>query len=83
MVRVSSPAKLRPWSEVTAKMVMGVVPGLVKTGNRTVAQLRHPALSLCGRTTTFRATIACEYSVGACGRSDFMLCHANLFAYPC
>ena len=32
MVRVSSPAKLRPWSELTAKMVMGVVPGLVNTG---------------------------------------------------
>ena len=31
MVRVSSPAKLRPWSESTAKMVMGVVPGLVHT----------------------------------------------------
>ena len=29
MVRVSSPAKLRLWSELTAKMVMGVVPGLV------------------------------------------------------
>ena len=29
MVRVSSPAKLRPWSELTAKLVMGVVPGLV------------------------------------------------------
>ena len=29
MVRVSSPAELRPWSELTAKMVMGVVPGLV------------------------------------------------------
>ena len=29
MVRVSSPAELRPWSEFTAKMVMGVVPGLV------------------------------------------------------
>ena len=28
MVRVSSPAKLRPWSELIAKMVMGVVPGL-------------------------------------------------------
>ena len=27
MVRVSSPAKLRPWSELTAKMVMGVVLG--------------------------------------------------------
>ena len=26
MVRVSSPAKFRPWSELTAKMVMGVVP---------------------------------------------------------
>ena len=33
MVRVSSPAKLRPWSELTAKMVMGVVPGLVTTRN--------------------------------------------------
>ena len=30
MVRVSFSAKLRPWSELTAKMVMGVVPGLVK-----------------------------------------------------
>ena len=29
MVRVSSPAKLRPWSELTATMVIGVVPGLV------------------------------------------------------
>ena len=29
MVRASSPAKLRPWSELTAKMVLGVVPGLV------------------------------------------------------
>ena len=33
MVRVSSPAKLRPWSELTAKMVMGVVPGLVNQGS--------------------------------------------------
>ena len=32
MVRASSPAKLRPWSELTAKMVMGVVPGLVTSG---------------------------------------------------
>ena len=32
MVRVSSPAELRPWSELTAKMVMGVVPGLVNMG---------------------------------------------------
>ena len=30
MVRVSSSAKLRPWSELTAKMMMGVVPGLVR-----------------------------------------------------
>ena len=30
MVRVSSPAKLRPWSELIAKMVRGVVPGLVR-----------------------------------------------------
>ena len=36
MVRVSSPAKLRPWSELTAKMVMGVVPGLVISGGRKV-----------------------------------------------
>ena len=35
MVRVSSPAKLRPWSELTAKMVMGVVPGLVNKVNDT------------------------------------------------
>ena len=34
MVRVSSPAKLRPWSELTAKMVMGVVPGLVNAKPR-------------------------------------------------
>ena len=32
MVRVSLPGELRPWSELTAKMVMGVVPGLVKNG---------------------------------------------------
>ena len=29
MVRVSSLAKLRPWSGLTAKMAMGVVPGFV------------------------------------------------------
>ena len=29
MVRVPPPAKLRPWSELTAKMVMGAVLGLV------------------------------------------------------
>ena len=39
MVRVSSPAKLRPWSELTAKMVMGVVPGLV---NLIVRNLKNP-----------------------------------------
>ena len=39
MVRVSSPAKLRPWSELTAKMVMGVVPGLV-----TLSKLRNARL---------------------------------------
>ena len=27
MVRVSSPPKLRPWSDLAAKMVMGVIPG--------------------------------------------------------
>ena len=32
MVRVSSPAKLRPWSELIAKMVMGVVPGVGHLG---------------------------------------------------
>ena len=30
MVRVPFPAKLRSWSELTAQMVMGVVPGLLK-----------------------------------------------------
>ena len=30
MVRVSSMAKLRPWSELTAQNGDGVVPGLVK-----------------------------------------------------
>ena len=34
MVRVSFPAKLRPWSELAAKLVMGVVPGLVSDGHR-------------------------------------------------
>ena len=34
MVRVSSSAKLRPWSELTAKMVMGVVPGLVSVSTQ-------------------------------------------------
>ena len=29
MVRVSSPGKLRPWSDLTAKMVMGVVSELL------------------------------------------------------
>ena len=29
MVQGSSPAKLRPWSKLTAKMVVGVVPALV------------------------------------------------------
>ena len=33
MVRVSSPAKLRPWSELTAKMVMGVVLGLLNSSS--------------------------------------------------
>ena len=32
MVQVSSLVKLRPWSELTAKMVLEVVPGLVKKG---------------------------------------------------
>ena len=39
MVRVSSPAKLRPWSELTAKMVMGVVPGLVTYQERFCLEL--------------------------------------------
>ena len=39
MVRVSSPAKLRPWSGFTAKMVMGVVPGLVILGRGPAAIL--------------------------------------------
>ena len=36
MVLVSSLAKLRPWSELIAKMVMGVVPGLVKEVGETL-----------------------------------------------
>ena len=40
MVRVSSPAKLRPWSELTAKMVMGVFPGLVILSNRSSQKSR-------------------------------------------
>ena len=39
MVRLSSPAKLRPWSEFTAKMVMGVVPGLVNHSLRGIGQI--------------------------------------------
>ena len=43
MVRVSSPAKLRPWSELIAKMVMGVVPGLVNfSGNSDKLTLLGP-----------------------------------------
>ena len=42
MVRVSSPAKLRPWSELTAKMVMGVVPGLVTKLGLFLGQTRFP-----------------------------------------
>ena len=34
MVRIRSPAKLGPWSELTAKMVMGVVTGLVTVTSR-------------------------------------------------
>ena len=48
MVRVSSPAKLRPWSELTAKMVMRVVPGVVsfffpETGEAEDSRLSFPA----------------------------------------
>ena len=39
MVRVSSPAKLRPCSESTAKMVMGVVPGLVADKDLEIGRL--------------------------------------------
>ena len=35
----SSPAKLRPWFELTAKMVMGVVPGLVNCHLRGVSRV--------------------------------------------
>ena len=42
MVRVSSPAKLRPWSELTAKMVMGVVPGLVTVSFHWINDLGLP-----------------------------------------
>ena len=44
MVRVSSPAKLRPWSELTAKMVMGVVPGLANS-----AKQKRGKRGKCGR----------------------------------
>ena len=44
MVRVSSPAKLRPWSELTAKMVMGVVPGLVKISGKSKGGLSKGGL---------------------------------------
>ena len=46
MVRVSSPAKLRPWSELTAKMVMGVVPGLVIRVNGKLAEALKTLTSL-------------------------------------
>ena len=51
MVRVSSPAKLRPWSELTAKMVMGVVPGLVSKRKPSKAQNQPQKIStiLSGR----------------------------------
>ena len=44
MVRVSSLAKPRPWSELTAKMVIGVVPGLVNVERLQVRMLTgiHP-----------------------------------------
>ena len=45
MVRVSSPVKLRPWSELTAKMVMGVVPGLVINFGIALHYLYHKNLS--------------------------------------
>ena len=45
MVRVSSPAKLRPWSELIAKMVMGVVPGLLIIGANVV--VRSPLDKCC------------------------------------
>ena len=51
MVRVSSSAKLRPWSELTAKMVMGAVPGLVNKGCasdvRAVAKVDPNKPTLC------------------------------------
>ena len=48
MVRVSSPAKLRPWPELTAKMVMGVVPALVRKGFLLLgARLRGRTLTQC------------------------------------
>ena len=44
MVRVSSPAKLRPWSKLTAKMV-GVAPGLVNcllVSEKNVPRILYP-----------------------------------------
>ena len=48
MVRVSFPAKLRPWSELTAKMVMGVVPGLVRRVLGVRVFFRKPRADLQG-----------------------------------
>ena len=49
MVRVSSAAKLRPWSELTAKMVMGVVPWLV-----TIASAKLGVVRILLSSYTFR-----------------------------
>ena len=48
MVRVSSPAKLRPWSELTAKMVMGVVPELVISAKRRAYFCKSIAIEMGG-----------------------------------
>ena len=59
-----------------------------QTGNHTFTQMRHP--TPFRRTTRSRATIACQYSVGACGRCDTVLSSRSLrkcryppSAYPC
>ena len=61
MVRVSSPAKLRPWSELTAKMVMGVLPGLViKDPESPFLKLKGAAFNLAAR--AIRNTIRASHS---------------------
>ena len=77
MVRVSSPAKLRRWSELTAKMVMGVVPGLVIfVKSATLFNLKGPAMEFpeSGRTRKNQNTPENSQKVG---RSSFDALHSH------